>query len=339
MVVYYRMDRIVECVPNFSTSDPVVIDQIARAINECQGVELLHIDPDRDYNRTVFTFIGTPETIGEAAFAAISKATELVDMTQHVGQHPRIGTTDVCPYVPLKNVDEQECVLLANRLGERVATELHIPVYLYGLAARKSDRRALFNIRQGEYEGLEQKLQDPNWKPDFGPAVFSKKAGAVVIGVRNILIAYNVSLDTSELEIAKTVAERVRESGRLEKGQRLRGRFDGIQALGVTLTRDGRSSCQVSTNILDSTKTGIDQIFDGIVEEATLVGVRVTESELIGLIPLAAVESASQRLAPEITDINDKIGKVQSHLKLREVLSDRILDFKIGRANNTQLNP
>jgi len=209
------MHKIVECVPNFSEGrDSKVLEQIADAIKTVDGVKLLDVDPGADTNRTVFTFVGEPEVVLEGAFQAIKKASEIIDMSKQTGSHPRMGATDVCPFIPVSNMTVEECVKLAEKLGKRVGEELSIPVYLYEYAAKTPDRRNLANIRKGEYEGLAEKLNDPNWKPDFGEAKFNAKSGATVIGVREFLIAYNVTLNTKEKKYATDIALELREKGR-----------------------------------------------------------------------------------------------------------------------------
>ncbi len=209
------MERLIECVPNFSEGrNPEVIKQITDEIEKVKGVKLLDVDPGYDMNRTVVTFVGSPEAVAEAAFQGIKKASEVIDMSVHSGSHPRMGATDVCPFVPVNGVTEEEAIKLAESVAQRVGTELNIPVYLYEKAARTPDRTNLAVIRQGEYEALPEKLKDPKWKPDFGPAEFNKRAGATVIGVREFLIAYNISLNTREKKYASDIAFELREKGR-----------------------------------------------------------------------------------------------------------------------------
>lgn len=209
------MVKIVECVPNFSEGrNKKIIDEIAQAIQSVEGVELKDIDMGADTNRTVITFFGEPEKVEEAAFKAIEKASELIDMRNHKGAHPRIGATDVCPFVPVQDVTMDECVEIAKRVGKRVAEELKIPVYLYEYAATKEERRNLANIRKGEYEGLAEKLKDPVWRPDFGEPIFNPKSGATVIGAREFLIAYNINLNTLSKDYATDIAFELREKGR-----------------------------------------------------------------------------------------------------------------------------
>jgi glutamate formiminotransferase / formiminotetrahydrofolate cyclodeaminase len=209
------MKQIVECVPNFSEGrDQSILDQIADVIRSVDNVQLLDVDPGADTNRTVFTFVGEPDTVVEAAFRAIRKASELIDMSKHSGAHPRMGATDVCPFIPVSNITMEQCVEIAKKLGKRVGEELDIPIYLYEYAATKPERRNLATVRKGEYEGLAEKLQNPEWAPDFGPAQFNERSGATAVGVREFLIAYNVTLNTREKKFATDIALELREKGR-----------------------------------------------------------------------------------------------------------------------------
>lgn len=313
------MDKIVECVPNFSTSDSTVIKAITDAIEMVDNVKLLNVDPDVDYNRVVVTFVGTPESVGEAAFQGIVKATELIDMRKHKGEHPRVGATDVCPFVPVRGVKDDDCIKIANRLAERVAKELKIPTYLYAKAARNEERVSLPNIRKGEYEGLPEKVIDPNWKPDYGDPIFNERSGATVIGARDFLIAYNVNIESEDVEIAIEIGRAVRESGWwVEKdGQKIRepGKFKGIQGMGVTLERPDRKLTQVSMNVLNYRElTKPHEVFEEIKRLASEKGTKVTGSEIVGLIPLEAILMAGKYYAPEEEDqeklINIAIDKL-----------------------------
>ncbi len=215
------MAALVECVPNFSEGrDRSVLDAIAREIEGVDGARLLDVDPGADTNRTVVTFVGSPDAVAEAAFRAIRSASERIDMSKHKGAHPRMGATDVCPFVPISGITMEECAEIARRVGERVGRELSIPVYLYEHAASRPEWKSLANIRVGEYEGLEAKLKDPAWKPDFGPAKFNARAGATVIGAREFLIAYNVNLNTRDKKLANEIALNIRETGRLAQAGR-----------------------------------------------------------------------------------------------------------------------
>lgn len=300
------MQALVECVPNFSEGrNRTVIDAIAREIADTEGVKLLDVDPGADTNRTVVTFVGTPAAAVEAAFRAIKRAAELVDMRKHRGAHPRLGATDVCPFVPLSGCTMADCVALARQLGARVGEELAIPVYLYEEAATRPERRNLADIRQGEYEGLPEKLKDPAWVPDFGPAVFNPKTGATVIGAREFLIAYNINLNTRDRRLAQEIALNIRESGRLQRdaqGNILRdehgnpvrkpGKFQAVKAVGWYIPE--YKQAQVSLNLVNYKVTPPHVVFDEVCREAELLGLRVTGSELVGLIPLQALLMAGR---------------------------------------------
>jgi glutamate formiminotransferase/formiminotetrahydrofolate cyclodeaminase len=293
------MKKIIECVPNFSEGrDMAVIDQISAEIKKIAGVELLDVDPGRDTNRTVVTFAGSPEGIEEAAFQAIKKAAELIDMSRHSGAHPRMGATDVCPFVPVAGVTMAECVEIAKKLGRRVGEELAIPVYLYEEAAASEERKSLAYIRAGEYEGLAEKLQQKEFKPDFGKAVFNKKAGATVIGAREFLIAYNVNLNTRNVKLAKEIANRMREKGRTVKNsetgskETMPGTLKAVRAVGWYIAE--YQMAQISVNLLNYNTTPLHRVFEEAERLAAEFGVRVTGSELVGLIPLEAVLQAGR---------------------------------------------
>jgi len=263
------MPEIIECVPNFSEGrDLNVIKAITDAIESMDEVKLLDVDPGADTNRTVVTFIGTKQGILNGAFAGIAKAAELIDMRKHSGAHARLGATDVCPLVPISGISEEECIQLSNELARKVADELNIPVYLYEKSARKEDRRNLAEIRFGEYEGLADKLKDPNWKPDYGEAEYNAKSGATVMGVREFLIAYNVNLNTTDRKLASDIALTIREKGRVkrdkkgtilrnEKGVALRqpGLLKETKAVGWYI--DEYKMAQVSINLTNYKSCGL----------------------------------------------------------------------------------
>jgi len=300
--------RLVECVPNYSEGrDTAKIEQIANEIRAVEGVTLLDVDPGKDTNRTVVTFIGAPQAVVEAAFKAIAKAAQVIDMSKHQGAHARMGATDVCPFVPVSGVTMQDCVDLAKELGKRVGEELGIPVYLYEEAASRPERKNLTNVRAGEYEGLPQKLQDPEWQPDFGPTEFNAnaKAGATIIGAREFLIAYNINLNTRDKRIANEIASTIRETGkpmkdaegkviRDENGEALRvpGKFRACKAVGWYMEDFGRA--QISINLTNYKITSPHVVFDECCKLAESLGARVTGSELVGLIPLAAMLQAGK---------------------------------------------
>ena len=297
---------IVECVPNFSEGrDRSVIDRIAAAIAGVDGVSLLDVDPGAATNRTVITLVGEPEAVLEGAFQGIGEAAALIDMRRHSGEHARLGATDVCPFVPVSGLGMDDCAELAGRLGRRVGDELGIPVYLYEHAASRPERRNLADIRAGEYEGLAAKLADPEWAPDFGPAELNARSGATVIGARKFLIAYNVNLNTRSRQLAHDIALDVREAGRLARDddgkiirghdgtkQRVAGRLPATKAVGWYI--DEYQRAQVSINLVDFEVTPPHLAFDVIAEEARRRGLRVTGSELVGLIPLEAMLRAGR---------------------------------------------
>jgi len=298
--------KIVECVPNFSEGrDKDKIKAITGAIESVPGVKLLDVDPGESTNRTVVTMIGTPEAVAEAAFRAVSKAAEVIDMARHKGAHSRIGATDVCPFIPVSGMTMEECVALAHALGRRIASELGIPVYFYEEAALKPERRNLAAVRQGEYEGLPEKLKDPDWAPDCGAPVFHPRAGATVIGAREFLIAYNINLNTRDRKLANEIALSIRESGRAQRdkdGNILRdtngaalktpGRFAHIKAVGWYIEDYG--TAQISINFTNYKATPVAVVFDEVCGLADKLGLRVTGSELVGLIPKDALLAAGR---------------------------------------------
>ncbi len=273
--------QLIESIPNFSEARrPEVIDQIVAAINSVEGARLLDRSSDLDHNRTVLTFAGPPEAVEEAAFRAIKTAAELIDLNHHTGEHPRIGATDVCPFVPLSGATMDECIAIAKRVGERVGNELNIPVYLYEAAARRPDRVDLENIRRGQYEGLRLDIESkPERKPDYGPAKIGS-AGATVIGARNPLIAFNIYLTTGDVEIAKKIAKAIRHSS---------GGFRYVKGLGMLV--EGRA--QVSMNLTNYHETPLARVIEIIRREAARYGVAIHHSELVGLIPQEALVDAA----------------------------------------------
>ncbi len=290
------MKPIIECVPNFSEGrNRAVIDQITQTIADTEGVSLLNVDPGAATNRTVVTFTGDPDSVIEAAFRGIKKAAELIDMSKHKGEHPRMGATDVCPLIPISGISMEETARYAEKLAERVGRELNIPVYLYEAAAKKPDRQNLATIRAGEYEGFFQKINDPEWKPDYGPAIMNVQSGATVIGARDFLVAYNVNLNTTSERRANSVAFDVREAGRVmkkgetilrdEKGEALRqpGKLKSVKGIGWFIEEYGIA--QVSMNLTNLKVTSLHEAFEACCESATQRGMRVTGSELVGLVP------------------------------------------------------
>jgi len=300
--------RIIECVPNFSEGrDMKIIKEITDAIESVEGVRLLDVDPGRDTNRTVVTFAGDPESVCEAAFLAAGKASLLIDMSKHHGEHPRMGATDVCPLVPVSGITMEETVEYARRLAQRIGEELAIPVYCYENASFTENRRNLANCRAGEYEGLVKKLADPEWQPDFGPATFNKRSGATAVGARDFLVAFNVNLNTTSVRRANAIAYDVREKGRPERESQPGGRIikdengeplmipgslKSVKAIGWFIKEYGFA--QISMNLTNITVTPVHIAFDEVCSKAGARGIRVTGSELVGLIPLKAMLDAGR---------------------------------------------
>lgn len=289
------MAKLVECVPNISEGiDKVIIEKIVDEVRKTEGVKLLDYCSDKDHNRSVITFMGGPEEVKEAAFRLIKKASELIDMSKHSGAHPRMGATDVVPFIPIKDITTEECVQMAKDLGKRVGEELNIPIYLYEDAASCPERQNLANVRKGQYEGFFEKIKQPEWKPDFGPCEMNVKSGATVIGARFPLIAYNVNLGTDNIEIANAIAKKIRH---------ISGGLRYAKAVGVMLTE--RNIAQVSINMVNYEKTAVYTIQEMVKMEAKRYGVPVVGAEVIGLIPMKAlIDCAEYYLQIENFDIN-----------------------------------
>ncbi len=299
-------NAIIECVPNFSEGrDMGIIKQITDVIEAVEGVRLLDVDPGKATNRTVVTFVGNPDAVIEAAYQAIKKAGELIDMRKHSGEHPRMGATDVCPLIPVSGITMDETIAYANKLAARVGAETGIPVYLYEYAAKADYRRNLADIRSGEYEGLAAKMMKPEWKPDYGPATFNAQSGATVIGARDFLIAYNVNLNTTSTRRANAVAFDIREKGRQKKDELGKvvkdangepvwepGLLKCVKAIGWYIEEYGVA--QISINLTNMHITPLHKVFDTACERAAARGMRVTGSELVGLVPLQAMLDAGR---------------------------------------------
>jgi len=292
------MSQIIECVPNFSEGNDLnIIKQITDQVETVEGVRLLNVDPGKATNRTVVTFVGSPQAVIEAAFRAIKKAAELIDMSKHKGEHPRMGATDVCPLIPVANITMEETAAFAHQLASRVGQELKIPVYLYEAAQKNPSRKNLSVIRAGEYEGFFKKIKLPDWKPDFGPDEFHAKSGATVIGARDFLVAYNANLNTTSVRRANSVAFDIRENGRKiknEKGEEIiqPGTCKSVKAIGWFIEEYGIA--QVSMNLTNINITPVHIAFDECVKSAHARGMRVTGSELVGLIPLQSMIDAGK---------------------------------------------
>lgn len=275
----------------------LVISHITDAIESVEGIKLLDVDPGKDTNRTVVTFVGEPEAVQEAAFRAVRKASELIDMTKHRGAHPRMGATDVLPFIPVSGITMEETVVIARAVAERIGKELNIPVYCYENAAFSEKRRNLADCRSGEYEGLQRKLADPEWKPDFGPSVHNMRSGAMAVGARDFLVAYNVNLNTTSTRRANAIAFDVREKGRTTKNEKgetvtIPGTLKSVKAIGWYIEEYGIA--QISMNLTNISVTPVHVAFEEVVKKADARGVRVTGSELVGLIPLKSMLDAGR---------------------------------------------
>jgi len=314
------VSKLIECVPNFSEGrDSSKIEQIAAEVEKVPGVKLLDVASDADHNRTVLTFVGGPEPVKKAGYNAIARATGIIDMAKHHGQHPRLGACDVCPFIPIQTVTMAECVATANELAREVGEKLHIPVFLYGEAARFAERKDLASIRAGQYEGLEAKLTDSRWKPDYGPATFNKSSGATVVGAREFLIAYNVYLNTTHKEIADEIAGIIRESGRtatLGDGRRIRipGIFRSVKAVGITHEEPGIT--EVSMNLTNYRVAPMHLVFEKIRQLGHLRGVSVLYSEIVGLIPREAILETGRFYEPGAGSDTELIEAAVRNLEL-----------------------
>jgi glutamate formiminotransferase/formiminotetrahydrofolate cyclodeaminase len=348
------MRKLVECVPNFSEGrDRAKLDAISAAIEAVRGVSLLDVDAGADTNRSVFTLVGEPEAVLEAAFQAIRTAADVIDMRRHKGAHARMGATDVCPFVPLAGTSMEECVELVRRLGRRVGDELGIPVYLYEHAATRPERRNLAEIRAGEYEALPQKMQDPAFAPDFGPAVFNPQSGATVIGARDFLVAYNINLNTKNTKLPKQIANEIREKGapvRDAAGKLVKdaqgetvyrpGRFKHCKATGWYLSEHGL--CQVTMNLTNFAVTPVHEVFDAVCDLAREAGLRVTGSEIVGLVPREALLAAGRHYLqrqgenPGVPEAELVAAAVRS-LGLNELSpfdpAQKVIEYRVARTN------
>lgn len=355
------MSALIECVPNFSEGrDPEVIRRIAARLGSVDGAALLHVDAGKATNRTVMTIAGTPEAVVEAAFRGIAEAAELIDMRRHTGEHPRMGATDVCPLVPISGITMKETADLARRLAARVGHELKIPVYAYEAAQPDPLRKNLSVIRSGEYEGFEEKMKQPAWTPDFGPATFNAKSGATVIGARDFLVAFNVNLNTTSTRRANAIAFDVREAGRPKRdGHPLTGKvvndaagqpvmipgtLKAVKAIGWFIPEYGIA--QVSMNLVDLSTTPIHVAFDEVCRAAEGRGIRVTGSELVGLVPLAALLQAGRHY---LRKQQRSVGVSESELIKIAVKSlgldelapfkpeERIIEYRLRNASDRRL--
>jgi glutamate formiminotransferase/formiminotetrahydrofolate cyclodeaminase len=352
------MKQLIECVPNFSEGNNLqIVNQITDAISSVEGVKLLNVDPGKATNRTVVTLVGEPAAVVEAAFRGIQKAAELIDMSKHHGEHPRMGATDVCPFIPVANISMEETAAWSQKLAKRVGEELNIPVYLYEEAQSDKSRSNLSVIRAGEYEGFFKKIKEPQWKPDFGPVEFSAKSGGTVIGARDFLIAYNVNLNSKSVKRANSIAFDIREAGRIktdEKGKkvldengneiRIPGSLKGVKAIGWYIEEYGQA--QVSINITQFKETPLHIVFEECYKSAYNRGARVTGSELVGLVPLSAMLDAGryflkkQRLSAGVSD-QELIHIAVKSMGLDELApfdaNQRIIEYVLNEGNTAQL--
>ncbi|TKJ41765.1 glutamate formimidoyltransferase [candidate division LCP-89 bacterium B3_LCP] len=315
------MDKIVECVPNFSEGrDKTVLEKIAQAVRDTDNAVLLDFDPNGDYHRTVFTFVGTPDGVLQAALNAYDVAADLIDMSTHKGEHPRMGAADVVPFIPVRGVNMEDCVAISEKFGEAIAKKHNLPVYLYEESARTPQRSNLAKVRKGEYEALEDKLKDPQWKPDFGEAVFNPKLGGTVTGARFFLIAYNANVKDPDSKKANKIALTLRESGyakRDDKGEIIRdengkavkisGKLKSVKGLGVPLEEYQIS--QVSMNLVNYDVTPPHVAYEAVLEEAKILGATITGSEIVGLTPLEPLLQAGKFYRERLnqsTDVSDE---------------------------------
>ena len=358
------MKQLIECVPNISEgNDTKKINEIVNIVETVDGVSLLNVDPGKATNRTVITFVGEPKNVIEAAFLLIKKAKELIDMSKHSGEHPRMGATDVCPLVPISNISMDEVTKYARELAKRVGSELEIPVYCYENAAFKNERKNLANCRSGEYEGLKKKFEDKNWKPDFGPSVFNdsvKKSGATAISARDFLVAYNVNLNTTSTRKANAVAFDIREAGRIKReGNKITGKvindkngnplrtpglFKSVKGIGWFIDEYGIA--QISYNLTDINISPLHEVFDKTCQQATKRGLRVTGSELVGLVPKNVLVDAGKfflKKQKRSLGISEKeiIKIAVKSLGLDELapfnVNERVIEYMIDEKDNQKL--
>ena len=351
--------KIIECVPNFSEGkDESIINAITDAIISVDGISLLDVDPGKDTNRTVVTFVGEPENVIKAAFYGIKKASELIDMTKHIGAHPRMGATDVCPLIPIKNASMEDCVKYSKILAEKVAKELKIPIYLYENSATVEERKNLSNIRSGEFEGMSDKINTEKWKPDFGPVKMANNAGVTAIGAREFLLAYNINLNTKEKKIASHIALNIREAGRAKRDKsgkivrddngviiKVPGTLKATKAVGWYLEEFGLA--QVSMNLTNYKITSLHDAFEEAREEASKIGLRVTGSEIVGLLPLEPLlEAGKYYISKQNTSLsvpeNEIIDIAIKSLGLTEISNfkpnEKIIDYILERDNKELAN-
>jgi len=354
------MEKIIECVPNFSEGkDKTIINAISAAVESVDGVKLLDVDPGADFNRTVYTFVGEPDTVLEAAIRAAKVGIALIDMAKHKGEHARMGALDVCPFIPIKGVTDKDCIELSKKFGERMAKELGVPVFLYAKSAAKPERLRLPDIRKGEYEALEEKFKDPSFKPDFGKPIFVPKSGATATGCRDILLAYNINLNTSDKSIASKISGKIRTSGIIKKDndgnkiigadgkpERIPGRFKGVQAGGMMYDEN---IAQVSMNLLNYREVNLHDVFEAVQEEAGKLGAKATGSEIVGLVPKESLVLAgkfySNKNNLKFTDEEDLVAHAIEKLGLSELYpfkpEEKVIEYMVeeeGHLASMKLN-
>lgn len=320
-MVQPQKNKLIESVPNFSEGrNKAVIKGIAAAMSGLKNVQLLHVDSGYAANRTVYTIVGPPEAVIEALIKGAAFATAHIDMRNHQGVHPRIGALDVCPLIPLQNISMEEVIELSLLFGKRLANELHIPVYLYADSAKKPQRFDLANIRKGEYEGLKEKISLPEWKPDFGKPEFNPTTGATVVGARNFLIAFNINLDTTDVSIAKKIAAHLRTSGYIDKttGKRMVSPYSlpALKAIGWYVDEFG--AAQVSTNIIDFNRNPPLEVFHAVKSLANEYKVKVTGSELVGMVPRSALLKDAEKFIPHLSGTGNDVHVICEYMNLSD---------------------
>jgi len=342
------MDKIVECVPNFSEGkDKTIINAISAAVESVDGVKLLDVDPGADFNRTVYTFVGEPGQVLEAALRAAKVGLALIDMTRHKGEHARMGALDVCPFIPIKGATDNDCIKLSRQFGERMAKELGVPVFLYAKSATKPERVKLPDIRKGEYEALEEKFKDSSFKPDFGEPLFVPKSGATATGCRDILLAYNINLNTNDKSIASEISGKIRTSGVVKKDkdgnkiigpdgkpEKIPGKFKGVQAGGMMYDAN---IAQVSMNLLNYREVNLHDVFEAVQEEAEKLGTRATGSEIVGLVPKESLVLAgrfySKKFGLKINDEEELVAVAVDKLGLSDLypfkLEEKVIEYMV----------
>ncbi len=321
------MEKIIECVPNFSEGrNPEVMEAILAPFRNKKGVVLLDHSHDEDHNRMVVTLVGEPEPLREAVLEAVRVAVDKIDLNHHQGQHPRMGAVDVIPFIPIKNVTKEDCIELSKEVGKAIGEEIGVPVFLYEDSATAPHRTNLAKIRKGEFEGMVEKIKDPDWKPDYGKAERHPTAGTVAVGARMFLVAYNVNLDDPDVAHADKIAKRVRHIG---------GGLRFCKAMGVDLTE--RHQSQVSMNLTDFTKTAVYRAHELIRAEAQRYGSKIVGAEIIGLVPVQALRESlayylrKEEIAEDEISIEEIVAQITKHLQLENFSADQVLEYKLAK--------